>query len=90
MGINVDDGFVYFNEMLYRVMRGQFGQVRYNKTMAWNELVTQYAITELTLQAKESSSVKKEVKETAFFGSRGQGSNISNPFLLMIFFRTSF
>ena len=21
MGINVDDGFIYFNEMLYRVMR---------------------------------------------------------------------
>lgn len=21
MGINVDDGFIYFNEMLYRIMR---------------------------------------------------------------------
>ena len=59
MGINVDDGFVYFNEMLYRVMRGQFGHVRYNKVMAWSELVTQYAITELTLKAKENTSVNK-------------------------------
>lgn len=40
MGINVDDGFVYFNEMLYRVMRAQYGKVKFNKVMALNELVT--------------------------------------------------
>ena len=27
MGINVEDGFIYFNEMLYRIMRAQFGKV---------------------------------------------------------------
>lgn len=40
MGITVDDGYIYFNEMLYRVMRAQFGKVRFNKVMALNELVT--------------------------------------------------
>ena len=33
MGIQVDDGFIYFNEMLYRVMRAQFGRVKINKFM---------------------------------------------------------
>jgi len=46
MGIVVDDGFIYFNEMLYRVMRAQFGRVKLNRVMALNELVTQYRILE--------------------------------------------
>ena len=53
IGIQVDDGFIYFNEMLYRIMRAQFGRVRFNKVMALNELITQYKIMELTLKAKE-------------------------------------
>lgn len=52
MGIQVDDGFIYFNEMLYRVMRAQFGRVKQNKVMALNELVTQFRILEHTLHAK--------------------------------------
>ena len=41
MGINVDDGFVYFNEMIYRIMRAQFvlsNNMVYNKVMTMNEL----------------------------------------------------
>lgn len=41
MGINVDDGFVYFNEMIYRIMRAQFVlsiNMVYNKVMTMNEL----------------------------------------------------
>jgi len=56
MGISVDDGFIYFNEMLYRVMRAQFGKVKFNKVMALNELVTQYRVAELTLNEKEAVS----------------------------------
>ena len=48
MGIQVDDGHIYFNEMLYRVMRAQFGRVKQNKKMALNELVTQFRILEQT------------------------------------------
>ena len=40
MGIQVDDGFIYFNEMLYRIMRAQFGRVKQNKVMAISELLT--------------------------------------------------
>lgn len=40
--------------MLYRIMRAQFGRVRFNKVMALNELVTQFRIMELTLKNKET------------------------------------
>ena len=63
MGITVDDGYIYFNEMLYRVMRAQFGKVRFNKVMALNELVTQYKIMELTIKQKEFKGMKKDKKE---------------------------
>ena len=47
-----NDGFIYFNEMLYRVMRAQFGRVKINKFMVLQELVTQFKMLQLTLQAK--------------------------------------
>lgn len=52
MGINVDDGFIYFNEMLYRIMRAQFvtaKNLKFNKVMTVSELVTQYKLAEQTL-----------------------------------------
>mmetsp|Transcript_16699 Transcript_16699/g.22529 ORF Transcript_16699/g.22529 Transcript_16699/m.22529 type:complete len:101 (+) Transcript_16699:2597-2899(+) len=56
MGIQVDDGFIYFNEMLYRVMRAQFGRVKLNSVMVLNELVSQFRILQLTLEAKAAGS----------------------------------
>ena len=52
MGINVDDGFIYFNEMLYRVMRAQFvtgRNLKFNRILTISELVTQYKIAEIDL-----------------------------------------
>ena len=63
MGINVDDGFIYFNEMLYRLMRAQYGKVNFNRVMALNELVAQYRIIEITMQAKEEKVNDSRVKE---------------------------
>lgn len=43
MGINMDDGFVYFNEMLYRIMRAQYvvhAETKMNRLMIITELVT--------------------------------------------------
>lgn len=88
MGITVDDGYIYFNEMLYRVMRAQFGKVRFNKVMALNELVTQYKIMELTIKQKEFKGMKKDKKELAFF-SKLQ-STPANPFLTRMFYKASF
>jgi len=44
MGIKSDDGYVYFNELLYRCMRRQYGQFKLNKQMQIHELKTQYKI----------------------------------------------
>ena len=70
MGINVDDGFIYFNEMLYRIMRSQFVTakgMRYNKAMTIQELVTQFKIAEIVLKEKSSRKISKAEREQAFF-----------------------
>ena len=46
-----NDGFIYFNEMLYRVMRAQYVtyiNLKFNRAMTVEELITQYRIAELT------------------------------------------
>lgn len=40
MGIRSDDGFVYFNELLYRCMRRQYGNFKLNRKMQIAELIT--------------------------------------------------
>mmetsp|Transcript_2721 Transcript_2721/g.3735 ORF Transcript_2721/g.3735 Transcript_2721/m.3735 type:complete len:101 (+) Transcript_2721:222-524(+) len=71
MGINVDDGFIYFNEMIYRIMRSQFvtaPKLKFNKVMTISELVTQFKIAEIMLTEKSASSkISKEAREEAFF-----------------------
>lgn len=38
MGIRCDDGYVYFNELLYRCMRRQYGSFRLNRRMQIHEV----------------------------------------------------
>jgi len=40
MGIRCDDGYIYFNELLYRCMRRQYGNFKLNKRMQIIELKT--------------------------------------------------
>ena len=40
MGIRSDDGFVYFNELLYRCMRRLYGNFKLNRKMQIAELIT--------------------------------------------------
>ena len=44
MGIRSDDGFVYFNELLYRLMREQYCKFKLNKRMTLHELSTQFKL----------------------------------------------
>lgn len=44
MGIKSDNGFVYFNELLYRCMRRKYGNMKIKKKMQIFELRTQYKI----------------------------------------------
>ena len=40
MGIRSDDGYIYFNELLYRCMRRHYGNLKLNKKMQIFELKT--------------------------------------------------
>ena len=64
-----NDGFIYFNEMLYRVMRAQYVtyiNLKFNRAMTVEELITQYRIAELTFQSKQEKKLTKKQKEDVF------------------------
>ena len=70
MGINVDEGFIYFHEMLYRIMRAQFVtaiDLKFNKVMTVQELVTQYHIAEITLKNKMLKKISRSALEEFYF-----------------------
>ena len=87
MGIQVDDGFIYFNEMLYRVMRAQFGRVKINKFMVLQELVTQFKMLQFTLQAKSVQTTNSTENELLFLNTRN--TMTVNPFLTRMYFKVS-
>jgi len=49
MGIRSEEGWIYFNELLYRCMRRVHGNFKLNKKMQIIELKTQFKIFGLTL-----------------------------------------
>lgn len=60
MAIKGDNGYIYFNELLYRCMRRKYGPLKLNKQMQIFELKTQYQIYILTLQLQQKKSKKIE------------------------------
>ena len=52
MGIKTDNGFIYFNELLYRLMREQYCTFKLNKRMTLVELTTQFKLYQLRQKAK--------------------------------------
>lgn len=50
MGIKSNQGFIYFNELLYRCMRRKYGNMKINKKMQIFELKTQFKIYLMTLE----------------------------------------
>lgn len=52
MGIRSEEGWIYFNELLYRCMRRVHGNFKLNKKMQIIELKTQFKIFGLTLQSR--------------------------------------
>ena len=51
MGIRCDDGYIYYNELLYRCMRRCYGNFKLNKRMYIIELKTMFKIMQKTLKA---------------------------------------
>jgi hypothetical protein len=88
MGIRCDDGFIYFNELLYRCMRRAYGNFKLNKRMQIIELKTQYKIMGKTLAAQNLQSKLKN--QNLFFEKMLGNDNSVNPFLQMMYYRISF
>ena len=94
MNINVDDGFIYFNEMLYRIMRAQFVtgiNLKLNKVMTINELKTQFLLAEIMLKEKQEimdGKESKEAREDRIFSIHS--AQPVNLFLTRMFYKTSF
>lgn len=47
LGIRGEDGFIFFNELLYRCMRRQYGNFKLNRQMTIYEISTQFRLLKL-------------------------------------------
>ena len=55
MGIKSEDGYIYFNELLYRTLRNRYGNFELNKNMQVMELITQFKLFNITLSMIQSN-----------------------------------
>ena len=55
MNIKSEDGWIYLNDVLYRILRNQYGNFRLNRKMQIRELITQYKLFNLTMKAINES-----------------------------------
>lgn len=88
MGIRSDNGYVYFNELLYRCMRRQYGNFKLGRKLQIRELTTQYMIYCQTCKAQSKEKLIKD-HELFFTKMIGNGKAV-NPFLTMMYFKISF
>jgi len=59
MGISSEDGYIYFNELLYRCMKRVHGMMKLPKEMKVIELKTRFSIFFMTtIQASRGKNVK--------------------------------
>jgi virulence-associated protein VapD len=86
MGIKSDQGYIYFNELLYRCMRRKYGNMKISKKMQIFELRTQYNIYLMTLEAQ--NKMKKLSNEEIYTIIKKE--NGVNPFLTVMNFKITF
>lgn len=87
MAIKSDNGYIYFNELLYRCMRRKYGNMKINKKMQIFELKTQYSIYLMTLAIQKKG---KNLTNEDIFNSIVKKENGVNPFLTKMNFKISF
>ena len=92
MGIRAQDGFIYFNELLYRLMRYKYLDFELNQTMRVKELIMQYKLYELTLIQQNDGNLQKKKMQMDFLQGYDNGGNKNsvNPFVTQMFLRASF
>ena len=88
MAIKSDNGYIYFNEMLYRCMRRRYGNMKINKQMQIYELRTQYQIYLMTLSIQNKG--KTYLNNESIFNNIIKKENGVNPFLTVMNFKISF
>jgi len=88
MGIKNENGFIYFNELLYRSMRRKYGNFKVNKLMQINELRTQFQIY-LKTQREIHGGIRQLNNDDIFNTIIKKESGV-NPFLTMMNFKISF
>lgn len=55
MSFKSEGGWIYFNELLYRILRNQHVKFHLNKTMQIRELITQYKLFDITMSVVKMS-----------------------------------
>lgn len=88
MAIKSDQGYIFFNEMLYRCMRRKYGNMKINKKMQIFELRTQYSIYLMTLNIQNKGNRSQSNDE--IFNAIIKKENGVNPFLTVMNFKISF
>lgn len=88
MAIKSDNGYVYFNELLYRCMRRKYGNMKINKKMQICELLTQYRIYLMTLEIQRKGHL--QVSDEDIKHALVKKENGVNPFLTVMNFRITF
>ena len=91
MGIKSENGFIYFNELLYRLMREQYVTDKFtlDTKMTIIELTTQFKLYNLTLKAK-GGSMKNNQKGHEFVTFIKAQETSVNPLMTQIFLKISF
>jgi hypothetical protein len=87
MAIKSDNGYIYFNELLYRCMRRKYGNMKISRKMQIFELKTQYRIFLMTLEMQNKN---KNVTKEQITNCIVKKENGVNPFLLVMNFKISF
>lgn len=94
MGIKSNNGYVYFNEILYRCMRHKFGNMRLNRQMQIFELRTQYNIFLTTQEVQKRMDKKAGAaavdQRDAIYNEMIQKSTGFNPFLTEMNYKIAF
>ena len=89
MGFKSEEGFIYFNELLYRMLRHQYGKFHMNKRMVTKELTIQYKLFNITMSIIHNSRKNDALEK--FYQKVGNGvKDTVNPFLTQLYYKISF
>lgn len=56
LGIRSENGFIFFNELLYRCMRRQYGNFKLNRQMTIYEISTQFRLLKMRGTQEKASN----------------------------------